>query len=850
MESDDNGSFPVRGKITKTIGEITFNSNFDSGNLDRVEECHNSSPDVVEFKLWIAPDCAGTGYENGNRSWFYFGISAPASQQGKTIRINIMNMNKQMRLYQQGMTPIIKTVPGRGGWERMRDRSECQMTDEGMMLSFNHYLSESKRTTTYFSFCYPFSYNECQKYLNKLDRIMDQQRPYFNQPEEEIDSVYYQRELLCHSLDGLRIDLLTISSYHGITMETEPRLPGLFPDVYSDRSRVFKDKKVILITSRVHPGETPSSFVFNGFLDFILQQDDPRAKNLRKYFVFKLIPMLNPDGVQKGHYRTDSRGINLNRMYLNPKWELHPSVFAVRSLTIYLNKGIVLPHSDVTNHLPTCECAPLHTGNQDCDSTTSMKSFTTSSVSMTTNYVTNCSHSNLDKVSGVALYVDLHAHATKRGCFIYGNHFTSQEDHVECMLLPKLVSLNSAHFDFDHCVFSERNMYTVDRKDGVSTKEGSGRVALYKATSLIHSYTLECNYNSGRRTNGLSPATMDSGRATPPQQPSPIPHRYTTSNFEEVGRGLALAILDLYQLNPWSRLPTTEYATLNGIRQSLLRIVQNSRSRQETMKKRRVQFKKHFHEGREGEDSDKEENTLSSSPQDKKLPETPPYIITQKATSSRETVILHPHLMFHLSKGKGQDHKKYVHEKKLSHNYTTPLTNVKRLSHHFGPSTSDSFLHKRAHTILPTINNTSNKLISTTPLPVLQMSHSPSFHVVEKGSAMNRWKTNIYNSKQPASSLKLLGGFAVIGHRLTSADLIDRNRVLDSCKPSFGALSVTSLSPDANTGDDLGGKSCMKIPKKIPALRTRKLLFRSNAKSKSKLKPPHPPVTMTSLKQI
>ena len=115
-----------------------------------------------------------------------------------------------------------------------------------------------------------------------------------------------------------------------------------------------------------------------------------------------------------------------------------------------------------------------------------MKSFTTSSVSMTTNYVTNCSHSNLDKVSGVALYVDLHAHATKRGCFIYGNHFTSQEDHVECMLLPKLVSLNSTHFDFDHCVFSERNMYTMDRKDGVSTKEGSGRVALYKATSLIH----------------------------------------------------------------------------------------------------------------------------------------------------------------------------------------------------------------------------------------------------------------------------------------------------------------------------------------------------------------------------
>lgn len=89
-------------------------------------------------------------------------------------------------------------------------------------------------------------------------------------------------------------------------------------------------------------------------------------------------------------------------------------------------------------------------------------------------------------ISRVALYVDLHAHATKRGCFMYGNHFHSVEDHMECMLLPKLVSLNSAHFEFNQCVFSERNMYAADKRDEGITKEGSGRVALYKATGLIH----------------------------------------------------------------------------------------------------------------------------------------------------------------------------------------------------------------------------------------------------------------------------------------------------------------------------------------------------------------------------
>ncbi len=120
----------------------------------------------------------------------------------------------------------------------------------------------------------------------------------------------------------------------------------------------------MFITSRVHPGETPASFVFNGFLEFILNQNDPRSKILRQNFVFKMVPMLNPDGVQRGHYRTDSKGINLNRVYIDPKWELHPSIFCVRSLIMYHHLGVVLHHhsntSDHDSDPPTCDCASLH----------------------------------------------------------------------------------------------------------------------------------------------------------------------------------------------------------------------------------------------------------------------------------------------------------------------------------------------------------------------------------------------------------------------------------------------------------------------------------------------------------
>ena len=45
-------------------------------------------------------------------------------------------------------------------------------------------------------------------------------------------------------------------------------------------------------------------------------------------------------------------------------------------------------------------------------------------------------------------------------------------------------------------------MYAADKGDGLS-KEGSGRVALYKTCGIVHSYTLECNYNTGRITNIL-----------------------------------------------------------------------------------------------------------------------------------------------------------------------------------------------------------------------------------------------------------------------------------------------------------------------------------------------------------
>uniref|UniRef100_A0A8I3WSC2 BEN domain containing 5 n=1 Tax=Callithrix jacchus TaxID=9483 RepID=A0A8I3WSC2_CALJA len=103
----------------------------------------------------------------------------------------------------------------------------------------------------------------------------------------------------------------------------------------SDNLREGAERKVVFITGRVHPGETPSSFVCQGIINFLVSQH-PIARVLREYLVFKIAPMLNPDGVYLGNYRCSLMGFDLNRHWLDPSPWAHPTLHGVKQLIIQM----------------------------------------------------------------------------------------------------------------------------------------------------------------------------------------------------------------------------------------------------------------------------------------------------------------------------------------------------------------------------------------------------------------------------------------------------------------------------------------------------------------------------------
>jgi cytosolic carboxypeptidase protein 6 len=71
-------------------------------------------------------------------------------------------------------------------------------------------------------------------------------------------------------------------------------------------------KKMIMVISRQHPPEVTGYLAMRSFVE-ALSDNTPLAREFRERYSIYVVPLMNPDGVENGHWRHNAGGIDLNR---------------------------------------------------------------------------------------------------------------------------------------------------------------------------------------------------------------------------------------------------------------------------------------------------------------------------------------------------------------------------------------------------------------------------------------------------------------------------------------------------------------------------------------------------------
>jgi len=117
-------------------------------------------------------------------------------------------------------------------------------------------------------------------------------------------------------------------------------LPIIGLEITSSTSELLpkEERKIITLFSRQHPYESPTSFVVEGLLEFLISED-LMAVLLRNLFIFLIFPMVNPDGVVVGNSRTNICGRDLNNNWDSPRSDLDSEIFGIKQYLKEIRPG-------------------------------------------------------------------------------------------------------------------------------------------------------------------------------------------------------------------------------------------------------------------------------------------------------------------------------------------------------------------------------------------------------------------------------------------------------------------------------------------------------------------------------
>ena len=276
--------------------------------------------DIERYELFLHNDTNTSGYTQ----WFFFRISN--TKKGKKVNLNIMNFLRKRTKYSNGIKIWCysrkNSEINKIGWHHTTEevkyyKNFLYKLNKGRKeyyytLSFN-YTFQYDNDEIFFANCIPFTYSDLTRDLN------------FYTKNENDKYIFFNRKNLCSTIIGNTVEFFTINNSTSI-----------YPYVIGNSDKTILKNGVVLF-GRQHPSETVGSWTLKGAIDFLMGESD-EAKYLRDNFIFKIIPMINVDGVICGNTRTSLSGCDLNRRWSNPNILLHPEIFYAKELIIDFNK--------------------------------------------------------------------------------------------------------------------------------------------------------------------------------------------------------------------------------------------------------------------------------------------------------------------------------------------------------------------------------------------------------------------------------------------------------------------------------------------------------------------------------
>ena len=180
------------------------------------------------------------------------------------------------------------------------EKEDVPDTEFFFTLSFCYHVNKNNiNSPIYFALCFPYTYSTLQDYLHKLSITKT------NKNKIKFSTL---NKTIC----GNPLDILYITNF-------------------ASTQSVINARQSIIFTARVHPGETSGSYVIESVINNLLNNSE-QSNNLLDKYIFKIIPMLNPDGVIHGHYRNNILGKDLNRMWQDPRDNETPTIYYLKKL--------------------------------------------------------------------------------------------------------------------------------------------------------------------------------------------------------------------------------------------------------------------------------------------------------------------------------------------------------------------------------------------------------------------------------------------------------------------------------------------------------------------------------------